>query len=47
MVPRPLRHRVLLNFEAQAENIPSDTVLAQILNEVKEKPVDLVKPVPA
>jgi len=42
-----LRHRVLLNFEAQAENIPSDTVLAQILNEVKEKPADLVKLVPA
>ncbi|HEV2950076.1 MAG TPA: MoxR family ATPase [Gemmataceae bacterium] len=42
-----LRHRVLLNFEAQAENIPSDTVLAQILNEVKEKPSDIVKPVPA
>src|SRR5262245_29334102 len=32
-----LRHRVLLNFEAQAENIAPDTVLAQILNEVKEK----------
>jgi MoxR-like ATPase len=32
-----LRHRVLLNFEAQAENIPSDQVLAQILNDVKEK----------
>jgi MoxR-like ATPase len=32
-----LRHRILLNFEAQAENIASDTVLAQILNEVKEK----------
>jgi MoxR-like ATPase len=32
-----LRHRMLLNFEAQAENIPSDQVLAQILNEVKEK----------
>src|SRR5204863_4044314 len=32
-----LRHRILLNFEAQAENIPSDTVLAQVLNEVKEK----------
>jgi MoxR-like ATPase len=32
-----LRHRVLLNFEAQAENIPSDTVLATILNEVMEK----------
>src|SRR5438034_5947318 len=42
-----LRHRVILNFEAQAENIPSDTVLAQILNEVKEKPGDLLKPVPA
>jgi MoxR-like ATPase len=38
-----LRHRVLLNFEAQAENIPSDTVLAQILNEVKEKPGDMVR----
>jgi MoxR-like ATPase len=33
-----LRHRVLLNFEAQAENIPSDTILQQILKEVKEKP---------
>jgi MoxR-like ATPase len=38
-----LRHRVLLNFEAQAENIPSDTVLAQILNEVKEKPAEIVR----
>jgi MoxR-like ATPase len=32
-----LRHRILLNFEAQAENMPSDTILAQILNEVSEK----------
>jgi MoxR-like ATPase len=32
-----LRHRILLNFEAQAENIPSDQVLTQILKEVKEK----------
>ncbi len=40
-----LRHRVLLNFEAQAENIPSDTVLAQILNDVKEKDTDTAKPV--
>ncbi len=32
-----LRHRILLNFEAQAENIASDTVLMQILNAVKEK----------
>jgi MoxR-like ATPase len=37
-----MRHRVLLNFEAQAENIPSDTVLAQILNEVSEKAADVV-----
>jgi MoxR-like ATPase len=37
-----LRHRILLNFEAQAENIPSDSVLSQILNEVKEKAGDVV-----
>jgi len=35
-----LRHRVLLNFEAQAENIAPDTVLAQVLNEIKEKPAE-------
>ena len=32
-----LRHRVLLNFEAQAENIPADTILAEILKLVPEK----------
>jgi MoxR-like ATPase len=32
-----MRHRVLLNFEAQAENVSPDTVLAAIVNEVKEK----------
>jgi MoxR-like ATPase len=37
-----LRHRILLNFEAQAENIPSDTVLAQILHDVKEKAGEVV-----
>ena len=35
-----MRHRILLNFEAQAENIAPDTVLAQIVNEVKEKVSD-------
>jgi MoxR-like ATPase len=35
-----MRHRMLLNFEAQAENIASDTVLMQIMKEVKEKPQD-------
>src|SRR5262249_35418195 len=42
-----LRHRILLNFEAQAENIPSDQVLARILNEVKEKAADVVTTVRA
>ncbi|HYV37170.1 MAG TPA: MoxR family ATPase [Gemmataceae bacterium] len=32
-----LRHRILLNFEAQAENIPSDQVLTAVLKDVKEK----------
>jgi MoxR-like ATPase len=32
-----LRHRILLNFEAQAENISPDAVLTDILKEVKEK----------
>src|SRR5256885_9171301 len=31
-----LRHRILLNFEAQAENIPADNVLAQIVQDVPE-----------
>jgi MoxR-like ATPase len=35
-----LRHRILLNFEAQAENIPADAVLLQILKEVKERPAE-------
>jgi len=35
-----LRHRVLLNFEAQAENVPPDQVLTQVLKEVKEKAAD-------
>ena len=35
-----LRHRILLNFEAQAENISTDSVLTEILGEVKEKAAD-------
>ena len=31
-----MRHRVLLNFEAQAENIAADTLLAQIIQDVPE-----------
>ena len=32
-----MRHRVVLNFEAQAEGIEADQVLVQILDEVSEK----------
>ena len=32
-----MRHRVLMNFEAQAENVASDSVLAAVLAGVKEK----------
>ena len=32
-----LRHRVLLNFEAQAENIACDSILTQLLAEVPER----------
>jgi MoxR-like ATPase len=42
-----MRHRVLLNFEAQAENIASDTVLAQLLNDVKEKGPEIAAPLRA
>jgi MoxR-like ATPase len=42
-----LRHRILLNFEAQAENIPPDRVLEAILGEVKEKAGDVVTAVRA
>jgi MoxR-like ATPase len=41
-----LRHRILLNFEAQAENIPTDAVLEEILKEVKEKADLARKPEP-
>jgi MoxR-like ATPase len=37
-----LRHRVLLNFEAQAEGIDSDRVLLQVLDAVPEKAEDKV-----
>ena len=32
-----LRHRVILNFEAQAENIDADDVLLEILEKLPEK----------
>jgi MoxR-like ATPase len=37
-----MRHRVLLNFEAQAEGVESDTVLLQILEHIGEKAEELV-----
>jgi MoxR-like ATPase len=36
-----MRHRVILNFEAQAEGIEPDEVLLGILDAVKEKPADI------
>jgi MoxR-like ATPase len=33
-----LRHRVILNFEAQAENISADQVLLEVLEKTPEKP---------
>jgi len=35
-----LRHRVILNFEAQAEDVDTDRVLLEILEKVPEKPQD-------
>jgi len=35
-----LRHRVLLNFEAQAEGIGSDDILLKVLDAVPEKAVE-------
>jgi hypothetical protein len=32
-----MRHRVILNFEAQAEGIDTDHVLTEILKQVQEK----------
>jgi len=32
-----LRHRILLNFEAQAENVSPDAVLSEVLKEVKDR----------
>ena len=35
-----LRHRVILNFEAQAEGIDTDHVLLEILEQLPEKAQD-------
>jgi MoxR-like ATPase len=35
-----MRHRVILNFEAQAEGIDTDHVLTEILKKVSEKGED-------
>jgi MoxR-like ATPase len=32
-----MRHRVIVNFEAQADGIDADKVLVQVLDEVSEK----------
>jgi MoxR-like ATPase len=40
-----MRHRVILNFEAQAEGISTDDVLLEILQKVPEKSTDEKPPV--
>ena len=35
-----MRHRILLNFEAQAEGIESDQILLDVLEQVSEKAED-------
>jgi MoxR-like ATPase len=35
-----IRHRVILNFEAQAEEVDTDHVLLEILEKVPEKSAD-------
>ena len=34
MTPAALRHRLILNFEAEAEGITTDHIIAQILQDV-------------
>src|SRR5437588_388709 len=41
-----LRHRIILNFEAQAENIAPDTILGDVMNEVKEKAPEMASRTP-
>jgi MoxR-like ATPase len=36
-----LRHRLILNFEAQAEGIEADAILTKIMEQVKEKSADV------
>ncbi|AMV19157.1 AAA family ATPase [Planctomyces sp. SH-PL14] len=36
VAPAVLRHRLILNFEGQAEGVPTDDVVAQIVKNVKE-----------
>ncbi len=41
-----MRHRVILNFEAQAEGIDTDQVLLEILEKLPEKGDDSSMPAP-
>ena len=36
VAPPALRHRVLLNFEAESKSVTTDTVIRQILQSVQE-----------
>ena len=36
VAPPSLRHRIILNFEGEAEGVPTDTVVSEILDKVPE-----------
>ncbi|MEK7486280.1 MAG: MoxR family ATPase [Planctomycetota bacterium] len=42
-----LRHRLILNFEGEAEGITTDEIILRILKEVKEAPEEVEKLIPA
>lgn len=41
-----LRHRLILNFEGEAEGITTDDLIVRILNEIKEAPEEVEKLIP-
>lgn len=41
VVPPALRHRIIPNFEAEADGVGPDTILARILDEVPEVPTSV------
>jgi MoxR-like ATPase len=45
VAPATLRHRLILNFEAEAEGVTTDHLITQILNEVPKNAERIVSTV--